>query len=703
MGALQYFADGGPSLAPGQAGPPTPLDMINSMSALDNTPGKDVANATAGMAPAASAAAAAQPAAGTTSPLGAVADMAKLTTGHMEDIWKQGKERLSQYDALAPQRQAALDQYKQSLISQNKNPMEAFNQGWAYAMVSGRPGEAVASGMQMQTEQDNVNNQRLQQVAGTTYTDIGDQQKNALEVYKDLAGGAGSSAMMTAMIRATVGKNHPIKLANGMWGSFDPIAGVAVPVSLSENALLEADYKAGEKMAVDKLHNPTPESVAQFATNYMQTMQDIRGNNPVQAVNPDGTTKPMVPGKPADPNTPPPPAAPGVPPVAPGVPPVAPGVPPVAPPAKADKNAPFPIVAPAEQASRDVDRGKILADEYKTEDVAANAAFAKLSAVKAVGDAKAEQAARDELQLHVNNRNSIQKELDLFNKKKQAPVTAALSPDAAAGPLLPKPPGANAAIPPPAAASVLSPSGAPTPPGVTAPVSQQPMTIPGKGLTFENPGTKAAAEEMPKEWGTAMKEYNESSNGAVDSLKLYSQAADAFQKYKNAGGNTGIMQPAMNTMRKALMEVGLLSSDNVNMLSDADVIKKLNLQLGMAAGKSYNNSRATQQDLKWAMDNTPGIQMYEPATQQWLLNATAVAHAHQARLDNASEWRQRFPTSPPDQFISYWNLRSDYPEAIDSRFPPARIAAIAAQERVSPIEVIREIRDQMKKVKKNGP
>ena len=206
---------------------------------------------------------------------------------------------------------------------------------------------------------------------------------------------------------------------------------------------------------------------------------------------------------------------------------------------------------------------------------------------------------------------------------------------------------------------------------------------------------KVQLEGYQKHYGKMSEQYQQASDQSNMALMAYQEMLEAMKAYKESGGNQGTIAPYIAKAQNFLQSAGIkLSDDKLKQLIAAQEIEKLNFEMGGAAAKSINQSRATQLEVTLGMKNNPGLAMYEPAAQKMMAYLMAKSNISRTQQDTFTDWRDKFPNVDPSQFTTYWNLYHDYPE-IKDRFPPDKIAALAKDSGASPIEIIKGLRKRL--------
>ena len=196
-------------------------------------------------------------------------------------------------------------------------------------------------------------------------------------------------------------------------------------------------------------------------------------------------------------------------------------------------------------------------------------------------------------------------------------------------------------------------------------------------------------------YGKMAETYSGASDIANKQLMAYQEMLNAMKLYKDSGGNQGTIAPYINRLQNLMQSAGVsLTPDELKQLIASQEIEKLNFELGGSAAKDINQSRATQLEVTLGMKNNPGIAMYEPAAQKMLGYLMAKANINRKQQDTFADWRDKFPTTDPSHFTSYWNLYHDYPE-VEAKFSPEKIQALAKQSGASPIDIVKGIRQRM--------
>jgi hypothetical protein len=539
-------------------------------------------------------------------------DIMSKMSQNMSQTMDQTSQFPEQFAKLGEQRQSALQQVQQATQAQAnmKSPSQAFIDGWASQILAGHPDNAVPYAMWAENQQKESALGGNVATAKLGYDDITGQQKSLEDIYK--------TQMMTTGMKGGMGgmmgmmKQRPIKLADGTWGSYNAATGTVTPLAQADQAMMQKQYEDAYKLGEKILDTSDPAQLHQFATQHLQTLQDIRGNNPVMGVTPQGVA-------PIRPTSSPAPGSQGK-----------------------DGLAGTPGTEVAIPTSQKTD---MLTQLKGQEDAAV---------------ASGDYANAKELQ---KARLSIMASMQTPGA---APTTGA-----------PATPGSGPAVP----------------------ISQQPLTVPGAGMQLRTPEIKEAAVQQEKQfqdqYGKMAESYQTSSDSANVNLNMYKEVADVLKRYRDSGGQVGILQPHINQMKNVLVSLGVpMSEADLTGLSEAQVADKMQMSLATAAAKAISNARATQYDFQQGQKNVPGIQMYDAATQEWLRNFSAVANAERTRAEVFADWRSRFPRTDPTQFTAYWNLLHDFPDA-QSRFSPSKIESLSKASGVPPIQVIQGLKQRL--------
>lgn len=224
--------------------------------------------------------------------------MAKMSQ-NMSQTMDQTSQFPEQMAQLGQQRQSALQQVQQATEAQAnaKSPSKAFIDGWASQILSGHPDNAVPYGMWAETQQRESSLGGNVATAKLGYDDITGQQKTLEDIYKTQMMATGMKGGLGGMVGML--KTKPIKLADGTWGAFNSITGQVTPLAQADQAVMQKQYTDAYKLGQKILNTDDPTKLHQFAIEQLQTQQDIRTNNPVTGMTPQGVA-------PIQPSAPPP-------------------------------------------------------------------------------------------------------------------------------------------------------------------------------------------------------------------------------------------------------------------------------------------------------------------------------------------------------------------------------------------------------------
>lgn len=207
-------------------------------------------------------------------------------------------------------------------------------------------------------------------------------------------------------------------------------------------------------------------------------------------------------------------------------------------------------------------------------------------------------------------------------------------------------------------------------------------------------GEKKKAEAFQNQAEEMAKTYTGNADQSTKDLLTFQHMQETLKDYVANGGNPGALAPIKAKLLGYVQQLGFGSPDDYQTLKGAELIKKLNFDMGAAAARGVSESRATQSEFAQGRTTVPGLEMYDPAAQQFLLWKTAQSHLMQKQQQDFTTWRSLFGNQDPGQFSSYWSMKTNNPDETKG-ITPATIKHFADKNGVAPIHVINEFSSQL--------